>query len=475
MVCLKGGLPQGRSAIGLVCHEGGLPFVWSAQGCYCHPGNRRFCVCVCDHGNRRLLRSNVGSNLAQYVSLELMAQAGMGRVCLECGDAHEVSRRGLCKDCCRARMQKGGRAKVPKGFGAPGMQRLASARRLACMDCGKTNTVSRRGLCTECGLTRMREGGRGVKRPVSSMGSSHTDISKTHWWSVKGGKCKAWKARLQRSTPDMVAPDITIRHLAEELLAIRRRKQEGKVILTTNPVLGHGWFESPDRIKDGVSVQIRDVSDALAVHSTKMVREDTFRIVLGIRVTQSRRGTSQELADALEVGIDEYVSAVEEMNCGCGAYRCVVPRDGVVTAVELASTLFPVTAPLIRCHPFFCPPLVSFPLASLPSLEVASKSPCSHSGQVACELEQRGVITVKDPDASPLLTGSKKGLMYLQKFERVSARTIAALRDELLPNYTTIQVQTLLCLYAKYVRAYNYGLGRWYKKSSRHAWMAFHG
>ena len=161
-----------------------------------------------------------------------------------------------------------------------------------------------------------------------------------------------------------------------------------------------------------------------------------------------------------------FEDAINDVVCG-NAYRTVVPRAKVAKACESV-----VSSVLARKAFADREDLALTICGSMCPCE-GDRNPFFHASQVGYDLEQLQVVKIRNSGDSPLLTGSRKGLRYLRHFEGVKAKTIQDLIQEHLPKYSPVKVQTLLCIYAKYVVAFNCGLGRWYvgKTCTRRKWM----
>ena len=171
--------------------------------------------------------------------------------------------------------------------------------------CRRKGSISKRGLCEYHRGQRISSGGTkgGQARVRKGFGKMKTSMRKMR--GKKGGKCRWWKARLITNGP-MQPPDLTITELHDELLRIRERKKRGEKILSTNPILEHGWFESPARMDDFVSKEIITASEEFA--GTKKWRPNAIRISTGVRFTQSHRGAAAELQESWDVCTYQYMN-----------------------------------------------------------------------------------------------------------------------------------------------------------------------
>ena len=265
------------------------------------------------------------------------------------------------------------------------------------------------------------------------------------------GQARRMKSNAQRlakkQNVKMYAPDLSLAEFAAARLAMKphRSGTARPRGYGDNPILQVGWFENVDSAADTVSKNLRS---SAALLTGPHYRHRAILLAFGVRWTQSGRGSSKVLANALAKGECAFRKAVQVAPCGSGPVATAVLRSADASqSVEACANVIADTA-----------------------YAVVGRICFFHSCMTAIDLGRLGVLDYAS-DAMPLLTGSEKGFSFLRAFEGSTARSVEVVRSAHVPSLTPTEVQTLLCMYSKYVKYRSVGVGRAYRLPKQLKWV----
>ena len=149
------------------------------------------------------------------------------------------------------------------------------------------------------------------------------------------GQARRMKSNAQRlakkQNVKMYAPDLSLAEFAAARLAMKphRSGTARPRGYGDNPILQVGWFENVDSAADTVSKNLRS---SAALLTGPHYRHRAILLAFGVRWTQSGRGSSKVLANALAKGECAFRKAVQVAPCGSGPYHPVCARTQVAAA-----------------------------------------------------------------------------------------------------------------------------------------------